>query len=77
MTSDSDMGAYITRADIPELVKFVAETMMAQLQRVTLAPLPRRWTLATRLMQVSPERLPARHTMLLSLGAPSSVVRFD
>ena len=38
MASESDSGAYLTRADVPELVKSVADAMMAQLRKVTLAP---------------------------------------
>ena len=36
--SESESGAYLTRADVPELVKSVADAMMAQLRKVTPAP---------------------------------------
>ena len=35
---DQEAGAYLTRADMPELVKSVAEALMVQLRKVTPAP---------------------------------------
>ena len=35
---DQEAGVYLTRADMPELVKSVAEALMVQLRKVTPAP---------------------------------------
>ena len=35
---DQEAEAYLTRADMPELVKSVAEALMVQLRKVTPAP---------------------------------------